>query len=173
MLFRSPHLFLPPRNQGFSGMPSVATLPLPRGPPVTLREPPCPTLSCTSDGCLLSSLAPLALLYETSLPVPPTWPSEAKLVRSSPSSWGSLWPCTRPTQCCSVAVFSLADVLSYCLNHHTEISASWGAWVAQLAECPTSAQVMISWSVGSSPMSGSVLTAQSLEPAWEIGRAHV
>ena len=41
----------------------------------------------------------------------------------------------------------------------------WGAWVAQSVEHPTSAQVMISWSVGSSPALGSVLTAQSLEPA--------
>ena len=41
---------------------------------------------------------------------------------------------------------------------------SWGAWVAQSVERPTSAQVMISWSVSSSPASGSVLTAQSLEP---------
>ena len=40
-----------------------------------------------------------------------------------------------------------------------------GAWVAQLVERPTSAQVMISRSVSSSPTSGSVLTAQSLEPA--------
>ena len=39
-----------------------------------------------------------------------------------------------------------------------------GAWVAQLVERPTSAQVMISRSVGSSPASGSGLTAQSLEP---------
>ena len=38
-----------------------------------------------------------------------------------------------------------------------------GAWVAQLVEHLTSAQVMISWFVGSSPASGSVLTAQSLE----------
>ena len=30
----------------------------------------------------------------------------------------------------------------------------------------TLAQVMISWFVGSSPTSGSVLTAQSLKPAW-------
>ena len=30
---------------------------------------------------------------------------------------------------------------------------------------PTSTQVMISWSVGSSPASGSVLIAQSLKPA--------
>ena len=41
----------------------------------------------------------------------------------------------------------------------------WGTWVAQLVERPTLAQVMISWFVGSSPTSGSVLTAQSLEPA--------
>ena len=40
----------------------------------------------------------------------------------------------------------------------------WGAWVAQLVKRPTSAQVTISQSVGSSPTSGSVLTAQSLEP---------
>ena len=40
-----------------------------------------------------------------------------------------------------------------------------GAWVAQSVERLTSAQVMISQSVGSSPVSGSVLTAQSLEPA--------
>ena len=40
-----------------------------------------------------------------------------------------------------------------------------GAWVVQSVERPTSAQVMISLSVSSSPASGSVLTAQSLEPA--------
>ena len=36
--------------------------------------------------------------------------------------------------------------------------------MAQSVKRPTSAQVMISRSVGSSPASGSVLTAQSLEP---------
>ena len=40
-----------------------------------------------------------------------------------------------------------------------------GAWVAGLVKCPTSAQVTISRSVGSSPASGSGLMAQSLEPA--------
>ena len=40
-----------------------------------------------------------------------------------------------------------------------------GAWVAQSVGCPTLAQVMISQLVGSSPTSGSVLTARSLEPA--------
>ena len=39
-----------------------------------------------------------------------------------------------------------------------------GAWVAQSVKRPTSAQVMISQLVSSSPTSGSVLTAQSLEP---------
>ena len=39
-----------------------------------------------------------------------------------------------------------------------------GAWVAQLVKRLTSAQVMISPFVSSSPASGSVLTAQSLEP---------
>ena len=37
--------------------------------------------------------------------------------------------------------------------------------MAQSVEHLTSVQVMISWFVGLSPMSGSVLTAQSLEPA--------
>ena len=41
----------------------------------------------------------------------------------------------------------------------------WGAWVAQSVEPPTSAQVTISQFVSLSPASGSVLTAQSLEPA--------
>ena len=40
-----------------------------------------------------------------------------------------------------------------------------GAWGAQLVKRPTLAQVMVSQSVGSSPASGSVLAARSLEPA--------
>ena len=46
----------------------------------------------------------------------------------------------------------------------SKINKLWGAWVAQSVKQPTSTQVMISWSVSSSPASGSVLTAQSLEP---------
>ena len=38
-------------------------------------------------------------------------------------------------------------------------------WVAESVKHLTSAQLMISWSVSSSPVSGSVLTAQSLETA--------
>ena len=41
----------------------------------------------------------------------------------------------------------------------------WSARVAQSVKPPTPARVMISRSVSSSPASGSVLTAQSLEPA--------
>ena len=40
--------------------------------------------------------------------------------------------------------------------------------MAQSVKRPTSAQVMISWFMSSSPMSGSVLTAQSLEPASDL-----
>ena len=62
--------------------------------------------------------------------------------------------------------------LSLPLSHSVSLSLSvskinkhWDAWAAQLVKRPTSAQVMISWFVGSSPASGSVLTARSLEPA--------
>ena len=41
----------------------------------------------------------------------------------------------------------------------------WGSWVAQSVKHPTSAQVMIPQFVSSRPTSGSVVTAQSLEPA--------
>ena len=40
-----------------------------------------------------------------------------------------------------------------------------GAWLAQSVKRPASAQITISRFVGSSPASGSVLTARSLEPA--------
>ena len=40
-----------------------------------------------------------------------------------------------------------------------------GTWVAQSVKLQTLAQVRISWLMSSSPTSGSVLTAQSLEPA--------
>ena len=40
-------------------------------------------------------------------------------------------------------------------------------WFRLLSVCLTSAQVMISWFVGSSSASDSVLTAWSLEPVWD------
>ena len=52
-------------------------------------------------------------------------------------------------------------------GYFSEMEADGGAWVAQSLGVPPSAQVMISRFVGSSPRSGSVLTTQSLEPAWD------
>ena len=49
-------------------------------------------------------------------------------------------------------------------NSTKHLKKRWGAWMAQSVKHLTSAQVMISRFVGSSPTSGSVLTAQSLEP---------
>ena len=62
------------------------------------------------------------------------------------------------------------DLSSRCLGVFNRMNMDknadhWGSWVAQSVTCPTSAQVMISQFMGSSPASGSVLTARSLEPA--------
>ena len=46
-----------------------------------------------------------------------------------------------------------------------KINSFRGAWVAHTVRHLTSAQVMISWLMPSSPTSGSVVTAQNLEPA--------
>ena len=54
---------------------------------------------------------------------------------------------------------------NHLLGFHQKLLNGWGTCMAQSAKHPTSAQVMISQSMGSSHASGSVLTAQSLEPA--------
>ena len=52
------------------------------------------------------------------------------------------------------------------LSEEPAFEETWrDTWVAQWVKCLTSAQVMISQFVSSSPVSGSVLTAQGLEPA--------
>ena len=58
-------------------------------------------------------------------------------------------------------MYYLMDIVNVLLKLHK----NRGAWVAQSVKRPTSAQVMISRFMGSSPASGSVLTAQSLDPA--------
>ena len=50
-------------------------------------------------------------------------------------------------------------------NETCKKQRKWGAWVAWLVKRRASARVMISWFVSLSPASGSVMTAQSLEPA--------
>ena len=57
---------------------------------------------------------------------------------------------------------------SHCRQKHEHglgVLVSQGTWMAQSVKCLSLAQVMILQFVGSSPMLGSVLTAQSLEPA--------
>ena len=58
-------------------------------------------------------------------------------------------------------------ICGFCKHWLSLLKIVWarGAWVAQSVEHPTLAWVMISRSVSSSPTSGSVLIAQSLEPA--------
>ena len=58
--------------------------------------------------------------------------------------------------CCKQACF----LIKVCVEATANIR---GTWVAQLVK-PTSGQVMIPQSMSLSPASGSVLTAQSLEP---------
>ena len=63
-----------------------------------------------------------------------------------------------------IDIFKTTRSQSTC-RHDLKNHICWGAWVAQSVGRLTTAQVMISWSVSSSPALGSVLTAQSLEPA--------
>ena len=72
------------------------------------------------------------------------------------ASWG------HPCSVSALAVLFPASVLNPVSSRS---ASSWGAWVAQLVKRPPLAQVMISRFVSSSPVSGSVLTAQSLELA--------
>ena len=60
---------------------------------------------------------------------------------------------------------TLEDLLEKKGECHYKTLRLRGAWVAQSVERPTLAQVMISQLVSSSPTSGSVLTAGSLEPS--------
>ena len=65
-------------------------------------------------------------------------------------------------ECCVTGVKS--DTRAICVHDSKEKNFR-GAWVARSVKRPASAQVMVSHFVSSSPASGSVLTAQSLEPA--------
>ena len=58
------------------------------------------------------------------------------------------------------------EAVTWRVAHLPRIKWGWGAaWVAPLVQCPTSAQVTVSRFVGSSPASGSGLTARGLAPA--------
>ena len=77
--------------------------------------------------------------------------------------WGFISVCVliKYTQC-TLYIAMYKDALGDAMIKSID---SGEAWVAQSGKRPTSAQVMISQSVGSSPTSGSVLTARSLKPA--------
>ena len=64
-------------------------------------------------------------------------------------------------------MFWAEEISGFCKSQflHLKNVICRGTWMAQSVERPTSAQVMISQFVGLSPTSGSVPTAQSLEPA--------
>ena len=83
--------------------------------------------------------------------------------------WGRLQnlPLGTKSPTLTATLVSSSCVCSQVLNR------SQGAWVAQLVQHPTSAQVMILLSVSSGPASGSVLTAQSLEPGSDSVSPHL
>ena len=74
------------------------------------------------------------------------------------SIWSSLIPCFY------AALYLLAECVLFKMPR---VRGAGGgcSWAAQSVRHPISAQVMISWFTGSSPASGSVLTAPSPEPA--------
>ena len=62
-------------------------------------------------------------------------------------------------------MFSAIDLMEATRMNSALNGKKRGTWVAQSVRHPTSTQVMISQLVGLCPTSGSVLAAQSLEPA--------
>ena len=95
-----------------------------------------------------------------------TWGSNSWAMRSWPEQESNAQP-TEPARC------TLDEGCPYIQgpsDHNTWIFSLLklllrGTLVAQSVKRPTSAQVMILWSVSLSPASGSVRTAQSMEPA--------
>ena len=84
--------------------------------------------------------------------------------RSPEAASGSVSPSpSAPPPLTLCLSFSLKK--KYTLKKKKKLHQLWDTWVTQSVKRPTPAQVMISWFVGLSPASGSVLTAQSLEPA--------
>ena len=88
----------------------------------------------------------------------------SRLLSLSPVSGSVLADSLEPGACFGFCVSpSLCPSPAHTLSL-SKINKHWGAWVAQSVEHLTLAQVMVSQFVGLSPASGSVLTAQNLEP---------
>ena len=88
---------------------------------------------------------------------PKDHPWSTSFLLAMPSQKASLSICTRRSSLPLASVLPWAPQLLV-----LEKAMLKGAWVAQLVKRLSSAQVMISRFVGLSPVSGSVLTAQSL-----------
>ena len=150
----------------------------PQAPPQLffLKQPsrPLPFLPCTKRACLrVFAFAAPTVLDAFLLDFYLVHFHFAEIFANTNTS--SLWPL--PLLYFSFWYLSPSDTRFLCRplllehKHHESrafalfISVSWGPWVAQAVKRPTSAQVMISQFLGLSPVLGSVLTAQSLEPA--------
>ena len=90
----------------------------------------------------------------------------SQLMSSNPSSGSVLTALSlEPASDFVSPSLSAPPPLALCLSLCVKSKNIRGAWVAQSVGRRTSAQVMISQFMGSSPVLGSALTAQSLEPA--------
>ena len=84
--------------------------------------------------------------------------------------WPNFYPFSHPPLTIHTLNYFAANRRHYIISSTNILDApskimSWGTWVAQSVKHLTSAQVMISWFMSSSPASGFVLTAWSLKPA--------
>ena len=106
---------------------------------------------------------------EPQAPVCLTYVGRTRLSHPLPGSLGRTQCSRNAPKCFDLIQIKLktGEPRELCVDREAFPSTTpfWGTSVAQLVKRPTSAQVMISQFVGSSPTSGSVLPAQSLEPA--------
>ena len=108
-------------------------------------------------------MALLFLSYPSLSLQPSLWHKEALWA----GRWGRLTGMsTRRESClCFISTCSVFMRVLLFACEEPSIENPQGIWVVQTVKRLTSAQVMISWFVGSSPVSDPVLTAWSLEPA--------
>ena len=153
---RQDYSHIPPPQAGKTTRETWKDLPKPHGQ--TAENPGLGVQIFHPNRLSYFPLKTLSSILQNLLRGPTLWPSssEGKLTNEE-----RCWE--RPKESCTSGL--QPSLMSWtpklCCSSLLE---DWGAWVAWSVKRPTSAQVMISRSVSSSPASGSVLTAQSLEP---------